>query len=99
MRGRWRVAIVIVVVAIVWILGGAVRAGPAARDWFAGHHGSGASLVNVEVDGVSPAIPLFWRVTISGDVVEAGNTSPSYRPHMILWIEPFTGWPILRASG
>ena len=98
MRLRWRIAIVVAMVAIVWVLGGVLRAGPAARDWFAQQQG-GDSVINVTVDSVLPAVPPFWNVAISGDVVQPGSTSPSYRSYMVVWIEPFTGWAIRLASG
>lgn len=99
MRLRRRVAIGVAVVALVWVLGGVLRAGPAARDWFVGQQGGSAHVRNVTVDGVLPAVPPFWNVSISGDVVQPGNTSPSYRSYMVVWIEPFTGWVFLLASG
>jgi hypothetical protein len=48
----------------IWALAGLIRADAAARSWFAGAHGQQATVVNIEVTGVAPAIPPFWRVTI-----------------------------------
>lgn len=96
-RWRWRIAIVLAIVGAVWVMGGAFRAAPAAQDWFL-QHGAEVSLVNVRVDGVSLAIPPFWKVTVHGDVVEPGDATPAYRSHMVILIEPFTGWTIIQAA-
>jgi hypothetical protein len=90
---------VFLVLVAVWAFAGVVRAEAAARAWFAGAHGEGATVVNVEVAGVAPAVPPFWQVQISGDVVEAGRTTPSYRSYMSVWIEPLTGLGFASGSG
>jgi hypothetical protein len=87
---RWVLGI-LAVGFVIWVLGGVVRADGAARDWFAGAHGSGATVSNVDVEGLAPAIPPFWQLTISGDVTEAGQTTPAYRSTMHVFIEPWTG--------
>jgi hypothetical protein len=98
-RRRWLALLVVVVLGAGWVLVGALRAEAAARAWFAGAHGPGATVENVEVTGVAPAIPPFWQVQISGDVVEAGRTTPSYRSYMSVWIEPLTGLGFASGSG
>jgi hypothetical protein len=55
--------------------------------------------VNVGVEIEAPAIPPFWVVSISGDVIEAGRTSPGYRSAMLLVVEPFTGSVIVFGAG
>ena len=82
-----------------WMLVGMLRADAAARDWFARAHGSEATVVGVQVTGVVPVFPPFWKVTIRGDVVEAGRTTPSYRSYMNVWIEPITGFGFANGSG
>ena len=99
MRRRWLAAAVVLALLCAWVLDGALRAEAAARAWFAGAHGPGATVENVEVTGVAPAIPPFWQVQISGDVVEAGRTTPSYRSYMSVWIEPLTGLGFASGSG
>lgn len=98
-RTRWRVLAVLIALAVGWVIVGIVRAEPAARAWFAGAHGPGATVADVEVTGVAPGVPPFWQVTISGDVVEAGRTTASYRSYMIVWIEPITGFGFAGGSG
>jgi hypothetical protein len=99
MRRRWIALAVVLALAAAWVLVGMVRAESAARAWFATAHGEGVTVANVEVTGVAPAIPPFWQVTISGDVVEAGRTTPAYRSYMIVWVEPVTGFGFANGSG
>jgi len=99
MRNRWLALTVVLVLAGAWVMFGIVRAETAARAWFASAHGLGATVSHVEVTGVGPAIPPFWHVTISGEVIEAGRTSPSYRSYMSVWIEPVTGFGFADGSG
>jgi hypothetical protein len=93
------VASVLVVMLAVWLVAGIVRAETVARDYFGTAHGLGATVADVHVEGSGPAIPPFWSVTISGDVIEAGKTTPSYRSALILWVEPITGWVIVNGAG
>jgi hypothetical protein len=93
-RRRGRLARAIVVIALVlaaWLMVGVLRSEAVARDYFAHAHGAGATVVNVGVEFEGPAIPPFWVVSIGGDVIEAGGTSPVYRSAMLLVVEPFTG--------
>lgn len=96
-----RVAWVVVIVAVLatWLGLGTLRAAAIARDYFAGAHGPGATTANVRIEGAGPAIPPFWSVTISGDVIEAGRTTPAYQSHMILWVESITGLAFVIGSG
>jgi hypothetical protein len=96
-RRAW--LLVIVVVLAVWLAAGALRAETVARDYFVTAHGSGATVAGVQVEGSGPAVPPFWSVTLSGDVIETGKTTPSYRSAMILWVEPITGWVIVTGAG
>ncbi len=99
MRRRWIALAFVGALLVAWVLVGMVRAESAARAWFAGAHGPGATVANVEVTGVAPGIPPFWQVTISGDVIEAGRTTASYRSYMNVWIEPITGFGFANGSG
>lgn len=90
---------VILGVLAVWLGLGSLRATTIARDDFARAHGAEATVVNVQVEGAGPAIPPFWSVAISGDVIEAGRTAPAYRSSMILWVEPITGSVLVIGSG
>jgi hypothetical protein len=103
-KPRWRntLARVLVILAVLvagWLVVGVLRSGAVARDYFAHAHGAGATVVNVEVEFEAPAIPPFWVVSISGDVIEAGGTSPVYRSAMLLVVEPFTGSVIVFGAG
>ena len=90
-RTRGRVRWLVVLVVVSWLGIGLVRSGTIAREYFARAHGEGARVVNVDVPIVAPAIPPIWVVNISGDVIEAGRTSPVYRSYMLLCVEPITG--------
>ena len=83
----------------IWLAAGLFRAETVARDYFAAEHGEGATVADVHVEGSGPAIPPFWSVTISGDVIEADKTTPAYRSAMILWVEPITGWVLVTGAG
>ena len=100
--GRSRLARAIVVIAFVlaaWLVVGVLRSEAVARDYFARAHGAEATLVNVGIEFEAPALPPFWVVSISGDVIEAGGTSPGYRSAMLLVVEPSTGWVIVFGAG
>ncbi len=96
---RRRFVLALALLTCGWMLAGILRADAAARDWFARAHGSQATVVDVQVTGVVAAFPPFWQVTISGDVVEAGRATPSYRSSMNVWIEPITGFGFANGSG
>lgn len=96
-RKLTRVLAIIGVVLAIWLVLGLLRAESGARDYFARIH-DGQTVRNVETH-LGPAIPPFWSVSIDGDVIQSGQTSPAYRSHMILWVEPITGWLILMGSG
>jgi hypothetical protein len=51
------------------------------------------------IDAASPGLPPFWEVNISGDVIEAGATTPAYRSNMRLWIEPLSGFVLENGAG
>jgi hypothetical protein len=55
-------------------------------------------VTNVETQ-LSPVVPPFWSVSISGDVIQPGQTRPVYRSYMNVWVEPITGWVILMNAG
>jgi hypothetical protein len=97
--GLARVLMILAVLLAGWLVIGVLRAGTVARDYFGHAHGTGATVVNVGVEIEAPAIPPFWVVSISGDVIEAGRTSPAYRSAMLLAVEPFTGWVIVFGAG
>ena len=96
---RLVLAVVIVAVLASWLGLGSLRATAVARDYFGQAHGPGATVANVQIEGAGPVIPPFWSVTISGDVIEAGRTTPVYQSHMILWVELITGWVFVNGSG
>jgi hypothetical protein len=98
-RGRplQRGLAVVVVLLVVWVTVGILRAEAAARDYFAKSH-PGDTAANVTVQW-TPAIPPFWAVTIGGDVIEPGSPLPKYRSHMSFWIEPITGWVVSLGNG
>jgi hypothetical protein len=85
------------VVLATWLLVGLLRADLVARDYFARIH-DGQTVTNVETH-LLPAIPPFWSGSIDGDVIQPGQTSPVYRSHMNVWVEPITGWAILMGAG
>jgi hypothetical protein len=89
----------LLVALAAWLVIGVLRAEPVARDYFAHAHGEGATVENVEVMTVTPVIPPFWAVNISGEVIEAGRTAPGYISAMWLWIEPITGWVLVFGAG
>ena len=97
--GLARVLMILAVLLAGWLVIGVLRAGTVARDYFAHAHGTGATVVNVGVEIEAPDIPPFWVVSISGDVIEAGRTSPAYRSAMLLVVEPFTGSVIVFGAG
>lgn len=90
---------VLLVVVAAWLVIGFLRAETVARDYFAHAHGAGSTVVDVQVLTVVPAIPPFWRVTITGGVIENEGTSPAYQSVMWLWVEPVTGWVLVAGTG
>jgi len=92
-------AAVLGTILAAWLALGLLRAGGEARSYFANAHGIGATVVNVTVDSVAPAVPPFWVVSIGGDIIESGASRPAYRSVMLLWIEPLTGWVIVVGAG
>jgi hypothetical protein len=97
-RATRRRVLTVVAILACWFAAGLLRADGAARGFFADAHGAGVTVARVTVDGLIP-VPPFWAVTISGDVIEAGQTSPSYRSYMILLVEPLSGWGAVLGSG
>ena len=89
---------VLAVILCVWLVAGNLRAEALARDYFAHAHG-GASVANVEVDGVAPALPPFWQVEVRGDVIEPGRPGSAYESAMRLWVEPITGFVLAMGAG
>jgi hypothetical protein len=55
-------------------------------------------VTNVETR-LGPALPPFWSVSIDGDVTQPGQTSPAYRSHLTIWVEPISGWVIQMDAG
>jgi hypothetical protein len=92
------IAAVLVVSLCVWLGAGNLRAEAVARDYFSHAHG-GASVANVEVDGVTLALPPFWQVEIHGDVIEPGRTGSAYESAMRLWVEPVSGFVLAMGAG
>ena len=97
--GLARAIVVIALVLAAWLIVGVLRSEAVARDYFTHAHGAGATVVNVGVQFEAPAIPPFWVVSISGDVIEAGRTSPAYRSAMLIVVEPFTGSVVVFGAG
>jgi len=98
--------------AAVVALGGLLAAPPRidqpaaitlARDFFAHAHGEGATVSNVQILsialGADDAGHTAWRVNISGDVTEAGRTSPDYTSYMWLYVDAETGSVRVFAQG
>ena len=92
------VAIVIALLFGSSLLAGNLRADSLTRDYFLAHHGS-STVVNVTIDAESPWIPPFWSVQISGDVIEPGGSSVTYRSHMWLLVEPISGLVVSNGGG
>lgn len=88
---------IVAILLVVWTVVGVLRAEAAARDYF-GKFAPGDTHANVTVQ-VTPAIPPFWAVTISGDVIEPDQPYPKYRSYMRFWIEPLSGWVISFGNG
>jgi len=80
------------------LLAGNLRADSLARDYFLAHHGS-STVVSVTIDAESPWIPPFWSVQISGNVIEPGRSSVTYRSHMWLLVEPISGLVVFNGAG
>jgi hypothetical protein len=97
--GLARAIVVIALVLAAWLIVGVLRSEAVARDYFTHAHGAGATVVNVGVQFEAPAIPPFWVVSISGDIIEAGRTSPAYRSAMLIVVEPFTGSVVVFGAG
>lgn len=93
------VAAVLVVVLTGCLVIGFLRAEADARDYFAHTVGAQSSVVDVQVLTVAPAIPPFWAVNITGEVIEGGGTGPGYTSAMWLWVEPVTGWVLVFGRG
>ena len=91
-------AVVLAVLFASWLFAGNLRAESLARDYFEHSHGTG-TVTNVTIDAVSPGVPPFWEVRISGDVIEAGATTPVYRLYMRLWVEPISGYIFVNGAG
>jgi hypothetical protein len=86
------------VIIVLWIVLGLARASSVARDYYTAAQGTNAQVVNVEAN-LQPGVPPFWGVEIHGEVIEAGKSAPGYISAMILWVEPFTGWVLVRGRG
>ena len=95
--GRYVGAVALLLTA--WLLIGLLRAETIARDYFAGIHGGGATISNVQVSFESPAIPPFWIVSIDGEVKEPQMMGLGYISAMILVVEPLTGWVFVFGAG
>jgi hypothetical protein len=92
---------VAVVIALLFgssLLAGNLRADSIARDYFIAHHGS-STVANVTIDAESQWIPPFWSVRISGDVIEPGGSSVTYRSQMQLLVEPISGLVVFNGAG
>ena len=96
-RALVRAATIAVILLVGWMIIGGLRAEAAARNHFS-QSAPGDTHANVTVQ-VGPAVPPFWTVTISGDVIEPGSPSPKYRSYMRFWIEPLSGWVISFGNG
>jgi hypothetical protein len=94
-----RVAVVLVIVLAGWLVIGFLRAEAIARNYFTHAAGAGSKVMEVEILTLAPAIPPFWAVNISGEVVEAGAAGPGYTSAMWLWVEPVTGWILILGQG
>jgi hypothetical protein len=104
-RARRRAARILVAAVVVlavlfgsWLIAGNLRVASLARDYFEHSHGTG-TVTNVTIDAMSPGVPPFWEVRISGDVIEAGATTPVYRLYMRLWVEPISGYIFVNGAG
>jgi hypothetical protein len=97
---RTLVAVALVVVLLFggWLVAGTMRADGLARDYFLAHHRS-STVAHVTIDAESPSIPPFWSVQISGDVIEPGQSSVTYRSYMRLLVEPISGFVVSNGAG
>ena len=105
--------VLIAVAAAVWIGQAAQPSGHAtideanattlARDFFDGAHGTGATVANVQIMSIAlgndSAGHSVWKVNISGDVLEAGRSSPSYTSYMWLYVDATSGVVTIFSQG
>jgi len=93
-RGRRRLLLVVVALAIVWLVLGFLRAPAIAQDFLARE--SPGSIIGVEKVSVFPAIPPFFIVQLEGSQTVRGGSIALAR---ILAIEPFSGFVVSLAAG
>jgi len=83
------------VLVVLWVILGFVRAPAVARDYYLSKQG-GAGVTDLE-QVVFPALPPFWGVSIQGDVIT--NNGPPVPSVMLLWVEPFSGVVVPMGAG
>jgi hypothetical protein len=89
-RARRRLGILAVIglLVVAWLVVGRWSAEGVARNYFAAvHHGASAS---VTADAISPAIPPFYAVKVSGFVHPPDMYDGNWYS-MTVWVEPLTG--------
>ena len=73
-----------------------------ATEFLVSGQGSGATVSNVKIDSIEPVVDggrPAWKVSISGEVTEAGRTSPSYTSHQMMYIYSDNGEVRVFAQG
>jgi hypothetical protein len=90
-----RVLVAALVLVVLWVVLGVVRAPAVARDYYRSKQG-GAQVTDIE-QVVFPALPPFWGVSIRGTITE--STGTSYPSVMLLWVEPFSGVVVPMGAG
>ncbi len=96
-RRLWRVVGAAAVALVVWLLVGTWFAQSIARSHFLATYsdGRGGWAGGVVVETVSPAVPPFFEVHVSGVVGHADWYSyMNRRTEMVLWVEPVSGYVI-----
>ena len=88
----WLVLAIIALALAAWLTLGAWSAESVARRYFLATYfdGLGGRAGNVTVESVSPVVPPFFAVTVSGDVYHT-DWYTSTTSQMVLWVEPITG--------
>ena len=94
-RGRRRLLNWIVAIVLAYVVIGFVRGPMVAQDYLA-RLDAGGEVSNVSTTTV-PMIPPLWMVSITGRITQPNGTY--YDAHLVLWIEPVTGYVMEVAAG
>jgi hypothetical protein len=92
---RRRVLLAVLVLLMLWLAVGFLRAPEVATDYLARIESpKGVSQVTASA---FPGIPPFWIVTVQGTVTEPSGAT--YAATQIVWVELVTGWVLTFAAG